>query len=212
VAATAVLSLAGCSSVSPPPLHFTSRVVRPTPLLRHLAPETLRRANITARQTAVAKARAFVQGAPVAARGYSFSSDPVGFVRAAYWQAGVELFDSRVAAGQGAGGMEILFRSAARHGRLHRQTPRVGDLVFFDADTRGSDLYPVQVGLVEQVSADGTITVLGAFRDGPARIRMNLRRPRRRATDDGTPVNDLLRGRQKSPAAEMFRSFARPFG
>jgi hypothetical protein len=158
---------ASCAATSPP---LASRHVSPRPKTQARAAQAS-----SPRDTIVQQARRYLEGAPLVANGYTFDPDPVGFARAACWAAGIELFDETVAADPEADGMQILFRSAAERGRVHRETPRPGDLVFFDADETGTALYPAGVALVESVATDGTITAIGRFAGGPERVSMNLR-------------------------------------
>jgi len=46
---------------------------------------------------------------------------------------------------------------------LHAESPRPGDLVFFDPNDRGNALYPAQVAIVETIATDGTFTALAHF-------------------------------------------------
>ncbi len=157
------------------------------------------------RNSVLAKARAYLAGAPLVAGGLHFSNDPVGFVRAAFWSAGIDLFDTSVALDPEADGMEILFRSASRHGLLHHEQPHVGDLVFFDADSHQDNSYPAQVAVVESIGADGTIIAIGHFASGVRRVRLNLRQT------SSSSANSVLAAKQPQPAAALFRSFADPF-
>lgn len=140
------------------------------------------------------------------AEGFAFSKDPIGFVRAAFWGARLELLDPQLSKNVSKPGMAVLFRSVARRGRLHKAHPRPGDLVFFDPSEKQQQLYPTQVAVVERVGDDGTIQVLGDFAGGPARIALNLRHP------TSSEHNATLRGqRHASTAAQLFRTFADPF-
>ncbi|MBI5507573.1 MAG: CHAP domain-containing protein [Deltaproteobacteria bacterium] len=197
-------ALIGCAPVTAPPLF--NRDVRddvvktPPPVVSALR-----------RDDTVDYARQRLAGAPLVARGVEFSGDAVGFVRAAFWQAGIDLVDAGVAADPSADSMSILYRSVAKRGWLHNQTPRKGDLIFFDADDRGAALAPAQVAIVEGIADDGTLTVVGAFAAGPARIHVNLRQPETTTTADGAKLNDLLNGGRPVAAGALFRAFADPF-
>ncbi len=164
-----------------------------------------------ARDRVVAHARSLADGAPLTARGIAFDPDPVGFVRAAFWAAGIELFDAEVCADQAADAMQVLYRSTARRGRLHQASPAAGDLVFWDATPGATALYPAQVALVERVEQDGTVVALGLFADGPTRVRMNLRHPDLASAPDGRRLNDQAAAGRPLPLAHLFRSFADPF-
>lgn len=164
------------------------------------------------RQRVVTQARALLQGkGDYRVGGATFEADPVGFVRAAYWAAHIELFDAATAGQAQHGGMEILYLSAAAQGTLHHGQPRPGDLLFLDADTHGTQLYPSSVAVVESVSRDGTVNAVGAFADGPTRIALNLRTPELEQTDSAQRANTLLEGRERGTAARLFRAFADPF-
>ena len=193
--------VAGCAERAPPPLlggAVREQVPMSLPSPQHEL--EVRRARV------VARARQLVNGAPFASGELTFGSDPVGFVRAAFWAARIDLFDPAVAGDTGAGGVEILFRSAAAGDGLHKQTPRSGDLVFFDAARSG--LYPSHVALVEETLEGGTVLLLGYFDSGPARAAMNLRTPELATDTSGVVVNDVVGGR---PLAQLFRCFADPF-
>lgn len=202
----ALLTALGCASPGPVPL--MSAAVRPRPLQRTMIVEP---SSGAARQTIVEQARQLLSGGPPVVRGLTFESDPVGFVRAAYWAAELDLFAPGPAANPSAHGMEILFRSAAERECLHYTVPSPGDLVFLDATGRRTELYPAQVAIVERVDADGTITALGAFKDGPRRVTMNLRRPDVTLDAAGARLNDLLDGKESATVARVFRAFADPF-
>lgn len=163
------------------------------------------------RARVVARARELVNGAPFTAGELSFEPDPVGFARAAFWAAEIDLFDPAIASDPEAHGVEILFRSAASHDTLHKRTPRPGDLAFLDADPHASALYPSHVAVVEEVLDNGTLLLLGVFASGPARATMNLRAPEQTTDTGGTVVNDLVGGEKPVALAQLFRSFADPF-
>jgi hypothetical protein len=198
------LAASACSHAAPPPLLGGTVRERLQVSLPHPEQE-----NRDRRGRVVTRARELVNGAPFTAGELSFSSDPVGFARASFWAADIDLFDADIASDPEAHGVEILFRSAAARDGLHKHTPRPGDLVFLDADGRGSALYPTAVAVVEEALEDGTLLVLGVFADGPARITMNLRAPDRVRRDDGVVVNDLVGS--GVAVAQLFRSFADPF-
>lgn len=163
------------------------------------------------RARVVARARELVNGAPFTSGDLTFAADPVGFARAAFWAAEIDLFDPSIASDPEAHGVEILFRSAAAHDDLHKHTPRPGDLAFLDADRHGSALYPSHVAIVEEALEDGTLLLLGVFAAGPARVTMNLRAPEQTAGADGVVVNDLVGKDTPVAMAELFRTFADPF-
>jgi hypothetical protein len=154
----------------------------------------------------VHRARAILRGAEPVVGGFTFPKNPVGCARAAFWEAEIELLDPEIAADKKASDLEILFRSAAVQQWLHQQTPRPGDLVFFDPNRSGTALYPAQVAVVESVAGNGTVRAIGCFAGGPTRVSLNLREPASRE------LNDLLQGNEPATTAQLFRSFASPFG
>lgn len=198
ISASLLLITACAHNTQPPPLTPVTSSVLSLSLIERGKPQDDRR------RVVVTQARAFTQGAPLTVNNTAFEPDPVGFVRAAYWAAGVDLFDSDVYADTEATGMDVLWRTLAKHNGLHDAQPKQGDLVFFDTPS-GEAKAPAQVGIVEAIGADGTLTILGVFANGPARIHMNLRH--------GTNKNDTLGNAQsRARAADLFKSFADPFG
>lgn len=178
-----------------------------TPLVtgRRLRQEPSKRAAV------VAKARQFLDGGPIETGGYRFEPDPVGFVRAAYWAVGIDLFAEAPGADEQGSGMKALYRFAAAADSLHQHEPRPGDLVFFDEQREGGTPYPAGVAVVEKVAPNGTIVVIGAFAQGPQRVAMNLGEPEKENAGDGARLNDVLVGGSRSTAAQLWRCFADPF-
>ncbi len=198
---------AGCQPTATPPLLAS-------PDTRSVEPQLL----TTATRPPATRSRVLMQARVMLTRTrydvgqWQFARDPIGFVRAAFWAAGVELIDETLAqASTHADDDELVFRSAAEKGRLHRHHPEPGDLVFFDASPQSQALYPTQVAIVEAVDARGTVTVLGHFAQGPQRVRFNLRHPDSERLPDGTRLNDRLQGSAAVPAAQLFRAFANPY-
>jgi len=151
-----------------------------------------------------------LKGGATVARGLTFSADPVGFVRAAYWHVGIDLIATELASDPTATGMALLYRSASARNWLHTESPNPGDLVFFDADEAAGET-PSQAAIVEHIANDGTLWMIGYFAKGPARIAMNLREPGTITRQTGERVNDLLADADAVPAAQLFRAFADPF-
>lgn len=213
--AAAFLLLGACLRPAQPPLLLAHVPPRPAlPLLR-TAPAPANPApapSQSPRQQVLEAARAYLGGAPLRAGGYDFPPDPVGFVRAAYWQAGVDLF-TQDAAEAGGDGLSILYRSADVRGDLHRDPPEPGDLVFLGREPGQSGSLGA-VAIVERVDRDGTITAIGSFHGGPRRVKLNLRQPEREVGEDGGRINDALAeapsGQGSTPAGRLFRSFAAP--
>lgn len=197
------LTLSHCFHAASPPAPYP--LLRPEPQLELLHP--MHSADLEGRERVVATARQLLSRKEYKVGDYLFDTDQVGFIRAAFWSAGRELINANIARDAKLDGMTLLFRSVAAEGHLHRQTPRAGDLVFFDqgdAEATHPDT-PVQVAIVEQVSADGTISALGVFANGAARITFNLRHP------TASHKNDVLTGTENHLAAELFRTFADPY-
>ena len=161
------------------------------------------------RTIVVQKARALLDGAPLTSRGYRFSPDPVGFAQAAFWSAGIDLVSPRVAADETAHGTELLYRSAALRGELHQDHPGSGDLIFFANPEQGAGEAPGQVAVVEEVRGDGTLTAIGSFAGGPARVLLSLKRDegaRRHKTHSAA-----VAGSDQLSLARLVRGFASPY-
>ena len=135
-----------------------------------------------------------------------------------YQKAGVDLFRE----GQKTdNGVRAIARYIDHHGRWHRRgLPAAGDLVFFDnsydrnGDGRLNDRF-THVGIVDQVSADGTAMIIHATNHGIVREPMNLFRPHETRDAQGQKVNVILRqkGPHDSPRtphlmSELFAGFA----
>ncbi len=181
------------------------RVKRPEPR-KHV--ESVSRPGVSrdARETVLATARALVGKRQVKAGGRAFPNDCTGLVEAVYAQAGLSLKGSSK---PGDNGVTALYRYALNHGRVYNGgRPVPGDLVFFretydqNRDGRRNDGL-THVGLVDQVDADGTVTVIHRVSRGVVRYRMNLSKPRvAKDPKSGRILNDTLRA--PSPA----RAFA----
>jgi len=165
-----------------------------------------------ARQKVVDQARRETACDKLTVASLHFDCDQVGFVRAAFWAAPIDLFAPEVASDQSLDGIAILFRTAGVRHALHQETPRIGDLVFFDRDGTAADLYPTQVGIVDGMQGDGTAAVIGWFAAGPRHIVMNVRQPDEAARDDGTEINTRLADAAESTAGRLVRAFANPYG
>jgi cell wall-associated NlpC family hydrolase len=151
-----------------------------------------------AREAVLATARGLVGKPQVKVAGRAYPADCTGLVEAAYAQAGISL---RGASKSGDNGVTALYRYAQTHGRVYsRGTPVPGDLVFFretydrNRDGRTNDGL-THVGIVDQVTADGTVTVIHRVNRGVVSYRMNLGQPGV-ARDPRTKqvLNDTLRG------------------
>lgn len=210
----------GCSSHYRPPT--SSQLIRPAPQLAMLrspaknsAPASLPPSPASAldpqRQTVLSTVKRFMSGAPLQVDAYQFDSNPVGFVRAAFWSVPIELFNPDLTKRSDVDGMQVLYRSAALRKVLHYKTPQPGDLVFFDHNTRKGQLFPTQVAIVEHVATDGTVTAAGVFANGPTRVKMNLRYPKQTQAADGQVQNDVITLDTPVPLAQLFRAFANPY-
>lgn len=173
----------------------------------------------TRRQQVLRAARSFAgaidRRRPLRSAGYTFDPNTVGLVQAAFWSAGIDVFDAPLLNDNPTtGGLELIYRSANKRRQLHRRTPQRGDLVFFDdfpvgySHTKGpTSLFPSQVAIVSSVAPDGTISAVGIFADGLEKISLNLR-----DSSKNRRHNTLLLAHRKwLPARALFRSFADPF-
>jgi hypothetical protein len=158
-----------------------------------------------------ATARSFLGRRSVNDPGKSFPEDCTGLVRAVYARLGVDLLAE--GAQPGDSGVTAIWRYARRHGQLHREAPRPGDIVFFaetydrNRDGRENDGL-THVGVVDQVDADGTVHVIHRVARGVVSYRMNLAHPRDRQDGRGRVLNDWLReGKQSRLAGELFAGY-----
>lgn len=209
ITAVVALTLIGlCASCGRPfnaPL--TGRTIRPLPRLQVLNTVQGPAQN---RQRVVEAARSFLKSNAPVAHGLTFESDPLGFVRASFWAAGIDLFDKSVASDEAAHGMQILYISTKSRKIFHRRLPRPGDIVFFNMSGKAQP-YPTQVAIVETVESDGTVRALGRFANGPKRIAMNLTSPSSEKDKDGKVLNDRLGHKQGALAAQLFTTYADPY-
>jgi cell wall-associated NlpC family hydrolase len=172
------------------------RVKRPEPKRRV---ETVSRPGVSrdARETVLATARALVGKSQLKAGGQAYPNDCTGLVEAAYAQAGLSLKGN---VKPGDNGVTALYRYALNHGRVYNGgRPVPGDLVFFretydqNRDGRRNDGL-THVGIVDQVDADGTVTVIHRVKRGVVRYRMNLAKPQvAKDPSSGKILNDTLR-------------------
>ena len=145
-----------------------------------------------------------------------YRKDCSGLARAIYKKAGAPLGGSAIYAGEN--DVSVLYRYAQKNGKLHRQSPQPGDLVFFDntidlnRDGDQNDLL-THVGVVERVQKDGTVVFIHQLGPRPVRARMNLEHPQlRQNPTTGKRLNHILRrGRSGEPpktAGLLFAGFA----
>ncbi len=111
-----------------------------------------------------------LERAPLEVRGVEFDPDPVGYLRAVYWAAGVDLFEPEVATDPTADGWTVIEASARRRGQLHRATPRQGDLALF----REKNGRLFMAAVVTDVT-DDAVSLRGWFSLGPEGVEMPIR-------------------------------------
>jgi len=168
------------------------------------------------RETAVALAKGLVGKAKPSIHGKTIGSDCTGLVLGVYREMGLDLL---TAAKPGDNGVTAIYRFARKHGRVYTGGwPVAGDLVFFKEtyDRNGDGVMNdglTHVGLVEDVRADGTVSVIHRVRKGVVRYRMNLNHPEvRRDSRTGEVLNDMLRtpGRERASATtgQLFAAYA----
>ncbi|WP_164019522.1 CHAP domain-containing protein [Pyxidicoccus trucidator] len=167
------------------------------------------------RETVLATARALVGKQQVTLNGRKYPSDCTGLIEGVYAQAGVT-FKGTLKPGDN--GVTALYRHARAKGRVFTEgRPVPGDLVFFretydqNRDGRRNDGL-THVGIVDDVAADGTVTVIHRVRRGVVRYRMNLDRPHLpRDPKTGQALNDFLRhpGPNREPVltGQLFSSY-----
>ena len=169
-----------------------------------------------AREKVVAAARSMVGKPQVVLAGKRWPTDCTGLVEGAYAVAGQPL---RGAAEAGDNGVTAMYRHAQKHGRVYTGgRPLPGDLVFFretydqNRDGRLNDGL-THVGIVEDVDAAGTVTVIHRVSRGVVRYRMNLARPElQKDPRTGAVLNDRLRapgrGRPQVLTGQLFAAYA----
>jgi len=155
------------------------------------------------RKNILGAAQEFMDGKNPKANGYIFEANPIGFVRAAYWQAGIDLFDENLYEQKSLKGMEILYRSTKVRRSFHRNTPQPADLVFFAEKVSASQKMH-QVGLVETVEKNGLVGVVGYFLGGPKRITFKW------PVTKNVSQDDILGKINSFPAGKLVMQFARP--
>jgi len=154
-------------------------------------------------------AREYLGARAIVADGRRFPDDCTGLVRAVFFRHGIDLFRQA----EGDSGVAAIWRYAQRHGSLHREKPRPGDIVFFNEtydrnrDGRENDGL-THVGIVDRVDADGTVLVIHRVARGVVTYRMNVERARERADARGHVLNDWLRaGKDAKLAGELFAGY-----
>ncbi|MFL5344081.1 MAG: CHAP domain-containing protein [Hyalangium sp.] len=165
-----------------------------------------------------ARARQLIGVQDLHALDSSVPDDCTGLVRLAYEGAGINLMDGS-GVSHGDNGVMILYRRARSLGALHTR-PKPGDIVFFrETYDRNRDGLRndglTHVGIVEQVTPGGELTIVHRGSKGVARTHMNLKRPTvHREKHSADVVNDYLRrasGEQRAYlTGELFAGFASP--
>lgn len=184
---------------------LSHRIVPPQAPTRIIS---LRHSTELQRLVAVESAQHLLNG-KVEAAGLRFEPDPIGFVRAAWWKAGVDLFSTKEFINSELSGMEILYRSATARKGLFREHPQPGDLVFLGPPKSAEQNLPTQVALVEFVDLNGTVYALGRFAEGPSRICMNFKNDDKNSEAMVTSVTTA--SSTKMPMHRLFWAFARPY-
>lgn len=171
---------------------------------------------IVQRKQVIKKAVTQIDGRVPNARGHRFDSNPLGYIRSAYWEAGVELLTKP--AERGERGLQNLLRSATERRQIFHGTPRPGDLVLFKKPStqRSSDNLTEEVELghlaiVEGILSDGTLELVARFRRGPARFKLNIQQASTVKTANGVLINDRLQAGDTFPAGELFYAFMDPW-
>lgn len=168
------------------------------------------------RARAVQLASSLVGRSRVELGGRKYRNDCTGLVIGVFDQLGVGML-GQARAGDNA--VTAIYRFAQEHGRIFEGgRPLPGDLVFFretydlNADGRDNDGL-THIGLVEDVDAAGTVTVIHRVSRGVVRYRMNLANPEvRRDPKSGRVLNDYLRNASTGQGAlltgQLFAAYA----
>ena len=196
--------IAGCATGTPVSGRLTSAY---RPFAPSAAPRAVPEADNTAepesvkvapgaRARVLTIARGLVGKSRVRLEGQAWPDDCTGLVRGVFHQVGVNLLADAEPADNG---VTAIYRFAVRHGRIFEGgRPVPGDIVFFrdtydqNRDGRSNDGL-THTGIVDDVSDDGTVTVIHRVARGVVRYRMNVGRPDAHATDNGAILNDYLR-------------------
>lgn len=146
-----------------------------------------------------------------------YAFDSVGFARLVYKTAGIDLFSTAAARDPSRYGVDIVYQYMALYGELDMgRTPRAGDMVFLggtrDANHDGHPDAISQVGIVVDVDAEGTATIMTALQTRIGVIHLNRRYPDTAVTPSGKTANTpLVIPTTGKPvfASRLFHSFAR---
>jgi hypothetical protein len=210
----ATITLGLCYACAPQPVTpLISRSIAPNPPIQ----SGIKNAYSHQRQKVVAKARQLVRTAgSFKSGGFTFQRDAVGFVQAAYWHAGIDVFDPQLALNPDLSGAALVFNTALKRRQLFKKLPRPGDLVFFRNSyaSKNRGLPPRQIAIVESIDSNLTATALGVFSNGPKRIVLNLTQKKRDYAADGKRINDRLssiKEEKGESAGLLLQQFANPF-
>jgi hypothetical protein len=173
-----------------------------------------RQTPISLSERAVWRAKSWVGLSSLRTVSTTVNDDCSGLTQLAYRKPGLSLLPERTFPGEN--GVKAIHRKAGELGTL-RDTPQVGDMVFFrDTHDRNKDGRLndglTHIGIVERVSEDGTVTFVHRGGSGVKRGRFNLARPDVRKDERGRVLNDWLRRRDKRNrgylAGELVAGFA----
>lgn len=174
------------------------------------------RLTVADRRRAVALASKLVGKRNVELGGRHYRDDCTGLVMGVFDQLGMRVLEE---AEPGDNAVTAIYRFAQKHGRIFDGgRPLPGDLVFFretydlNRDGRTNDGL-THVGIVEDVDAAGTVTVIHRVSRGVVRYRMNLANPDiRRDGKTGRILNDYLRnaapGHREQLTGQLFAGYA----
>ena len=207
------LLFAGLGCAPQPATPLVSRSIDTQPAIQ----SGLRNAHAHQRKSVLTKAKQLLlRAGPFTVGDLKFERNAIGFVQAAYWHAGIDVFDAQLALKPEISGTELAYGSAKKRRQLFKKLPRPGDLVFFKSShaTKNSELPPKQIAIVETIDRNLTATALGIFSNGAKRIVFNLTQKKRDFSTDGKRINDRLsslQGEKGEAAGYLLKEFANPF-
>lgn len=144
-----------------------------------------------------------------------FRNDCSGFVIGLYRMLGYQV---KISSGRDNRPLsERLFLAMQDRGRTCREyQPLPGDAVFFKNTTQTSYDRITHIGLVEDISADGTVSIIHYGSGSVNRIRMNLKYPYQEKDGRGRVINSYLRrgdaGRGNILAGALFWAYGDLYG
>lgn len=149
---------------------------------------------LAARREIVRRAQELLGAKDLKPLGQGFKNDCSGFVHGVYQTAGRKIEYRHVR--QGRSLSESLYRTLLdRSLSFSEWPPNPGDAAFFwnTVASSGTREGITHVALVEEVGADGTVTLIHYSSGNVNRMRMNLKHPRERTDASGRVLNDYLR-------------------